>query len=88
MDIHNLIADYLNPPSSHSPPPKKKKRSRFNSVPASTTDINISLGHSLGLDESPDCDAVMFPWYPGYKPDIKLSYDDTVGIQLLYGEYE
>jgi len=43
------------------------------------------LGHSLGLDHSSDQNDIMFPYYSGYKKDIKLSYDDKFGIQKLYG---
>ena len=28
----------------------------------------------------------MYPWYKGYKENIKLTYDDIQGIQALYGE--
>jgi len=44
------------------------------------------LGHTLGLDHSHNEGALMFPWAP-YDPDVKtkLTHDDQVGIQLLYG---
>ncbi|CAF1069596.1 unnamed protein product [Didymodactylos carnosus] len=44
------------------------------------------LGHSLGLMHSNIPDAIMFPYYRGYSPDIKLHSDDIAGIRTLYGE--
>ncbi|XP_014679140.1 PREDICTED: 72 kDa type IV collagenase-like [Priapulus caudatus] len=41
------------------------------------------FGHSLGLDHSNNQDALMFPYYQGYRDN--LPYDDTRGIQALYG---
>lgn len=46
------------------------------------------LGHSLGLDHSWHPDSVMFPFYLGYIPDLKLDRDDVEGIQQLYGKNE
>jgi len=43
------------------------------------------IGHSLGLEHSRNRAAVMYPWYTGYNPDMKLLDDDILGIQTLYG---
>ncbi|MEE6472882.1 hypothetical protein FKM82_009761 [Ascaphus truei] len=44
------------------------------------------FGHSLGLDHSELPGALMFPTYSYVNPKVfKLSEDDTVGIQALYG---
>ena len=43
------------------------------------------LGHSLGLRHSYDFGSVMYPFYLGYAPDLKLNQDDISGIQSLYG---
>ncbi|KAL9970686.1 hypothetical protein ACROYT_G023097 [Oculina patagonica] len=43
------------------------------------------IGHNLGLRHSSVRDAVMYPSYLGYKPDLKLHSDDIAGIQSLYG---
>jgi len=42
------------------------------------------FGHSLGLEHSGVQESIMYPWYKGYIPDIKLSNDDIQGIQALY----
>ena len=44
------------------------------------------FGHSLGLAHSNVRHAVMYPYYTGYVPDMKLHSDDIAGIQYLYGE--
>ena len=44
------------------------------------------LGHSLGLDHTYHPDSVMFAYYTGYIPDLKLDSDDVDGIQKLYGK--
>lgn len=44
------------------------------------------LGHSLGLDHTFHPDSIMFPYYTGYRPDVKLDSDDVQGIQSLYGK--
>ena len=44
------------------------------------------FGHSLGLAHSNVRQAVMYPYYTGYVPDMKLHSDDIAGIQYLYGE--
>ena len=44
------------------------------------------LGHSLGLDHSYQLDSIMFPFYMGYIPDLKLDVDDIAGMQSLYGK--
>ena len=43
------------------------------------------FGHSLGLGHSGVLESIMYPWYRGYVPDIKLNDDDVKGIQELYG---
>lgn len=45
------------------------------------------IGHNLGLRHSSVRDAVMYPAYLGYKPDLKLHSDDISGIQSLYGKF-
>jgi len=42
-------------------------------------------GHTLGLDHSHERDAIMYPWYTGYKKDFALKLDDINGIRSLYG---
>lgn len=43
------------------------------------------FGHSLGLDHTNVQGAIMYPYYTGYVPDMKLHSDDIAGIQYLYG---
>jgi len=44
------------------------------------------IGHSLGLDHSHDCTALMAPVYRGYKAEFGLMPDDIEKIQALYGK--
>jgi hypothetical protein len=44
------------------------------------------IGHALGLRHSREQDAIMWPWFTGYKADTKLTQDDINGIQDIYGE--
>ena len=44
------------------------------------------IGHSLGLSHSSVPGSLMFPYYQIIKDDFKLPYDDSVGIQQLYGK--
>lgn len=44
------------------------------------------FGHSLGLEHSNVRGSIMYPWYQGYKPNIKLTDDDILGIQGIYGK--
>lgn len=44
------------------------------------------IGHALGLRHSREQDAVMWPWFTGYKPDTRLTQDDINGIQDIYGK--
>ena len=44
------------------------------------------FGHSLGLDHTNVRGAIMYPFYTGYVPDMKLHSDDIAGIQYLYGK--
>jgi hypothetical protein len=39
-------------------------------------------GHALGLEHSPHADAVMYFAVSGHTPDLRLSRDDVVGIQV------
>ena len=43
------------------------------------------FGHSLGLDHSNVRGAIMYPYYTGYVPNMKLHSDDIAGIRSLYG---
>ena len=45
------------------------------------------LGHALGLAHSEISEALMAPFFPGFKPDLSLHPDDIEGIQELYGNY-
>ena len=42
----------------------------------------------IGLAYSSNRDAVMYPWYTAYNPDMKLLDDDVLGIQTLYGKFK
>ena len=44
------------------------------------------LGHSLGLGHTFHPDSVMFQYYFGYQPNLKLDSDDVQAVQALYGE--
>ena len=44
------------------------------------------FGHSLGLQHTNIRGAIMYPYYTGYVPDMKLHSDDIAGIQYLYGK--
>ena len=44
------------------------------------------LGHSLGLGDSNNPDAVMYRYYTRYRANLHLSSDDIKGIQKLYGK--
>ena len=43
------------------------------------------FGHALGLSHSSVPGSLMFPYYQSLKDGDKLPYDDTLGIQRLYG---
>ena len=43
------------------------------------------FGHALGLPHSDVYEALMYPFYKGYKSDFSLPIDDTGAIQALYG---
>ena len=44
------------------------------------------FGHSLGLQHTNIRGAIMYPYYTGYVPGMKLHSDDIAGIQSLYGK--
>ncbi|ODN04391.1 Matrix metalloproteinase-16, partial [Orchesella cincta] len=43
------------------------------------------FGHSLGLSHSDVEGSLMYPWYQNFDYDLKLSQDDELGIQRIYG---
>ena len=43
------------------------------------------FGHALGIHHSDVRNAVMYPYYTGYKPGFGLQNDDIAAIQSLYG---
>ncbi|CAH1794375.1 unnamed protein product [Owenia fusiformis] len=43
------------------------------------------FGHAIGLRHSDERDAVMYAYYQGYKPNLRLHTDDIQGIQSIYG---
>lgn len=45
------------------------------------------IGHSLGLGHSGDQESIMFPYYRGYDPNLRLGYDDIVAMHMIYGEF-
>lgn len=44
------------------------------------------IGHSLGLAHSTVPGSIMFPYYKGYDPNMRLDYDDMLGMYSLYGK--
>lgn len=44
------------------------------------------FGHSLGLSHSDVEGALMYPWYQNFDYDLRLTKDDELGIQRIYGE--
>jgi len=44
------------------------------------------FGHSLGIGHLSVQDAIMYPYYSGYVPNLQLHSDDVAAIQSLYGE--
>ncbi len=44
------------------------------------------FGHALGIDHSDVRNAVMYPYYEGYRADFDLHQDDIDAIQSLYGK--
>ena len=45
------------------------------------------FGHALGLPHSDVYEALMYPFYKGYKANFELPLDDTGAIQALYGKH-
>lgn len=45
------------------------------------------IGHALGLEHSRSRNAIMYPFYTGFKENLELDADDIAGIQFLYGKY-
>ncbi|XP_021957804.2 matrix metalloproteinase-2 isoform X2 [Folsomia candida] len=43
------------------------------------------FGHSLGLSHSDVEGALMYPWYQNFDYDLRLTKDDELGIQRIYG---
>jgi hypothetical protein len=43
------------------------------------------IGHAIGVDHSTYWDAIMYPYYTGYKPNLKLHEDDIMAIEAKYG---
>ncbi|XP_046847539.1 matrix metalloproteinase-15-like isoform X2 [Xenia sp. Carnegie-2017] len=43
------------------------------------------IGHAIGLEHSERRDAIMWPWFEGYRANVKLKQDDINGIQSIYG---
>ena len=46
------------------------------------------IGHAIGLEHSEKNDAIMWPWFEGYKAGLTLRQDDISGIQSIYGMVE
>ena len=44
------------------------------------------IGHAIGVDHSTYFDAIMYPFYTGYKPNLELHEDDVMAIQAKYGK--
>ena len=40
----------------------------------------------MGLSHSDVRESIMAPFYRGWEPDLKLSRDDELAIQAIYGE--
>ena len=45
------------------------------------------IGHAIGIDHSSDFDAIMYPYYTGYKPNLELQEDDVMAVQAKYGKF-
>ena len=44
------------------------------------------IGHSLGLSHSPVQGSIMYPYYKGSQPDLRLDYDDILAMHQLYSK--
>ena len=43
------------------------------------------FGHALGIEHSNVRDAIIYPYYTGYVPNMKLHSGDLAAILSLYG---
>ena len=62
---------------------------RFTEATSSGTNLlwvaTHEFGHALGIEHSNVRGAIMYPYYTGYVPNLKLHSDDIAAIRSLYG---